>query len=321
MSRLIISGVLFLAVAIIGRPLHAQDAHEITIGTGGKTGVYYVVGQLICRFINLETKKSRLKCSAPATDGSIANLYAIARGELAFGIVQSDWQHHAFHGAAKFKGNANPKLRAVFSLHAEPFTVVARRQSGIQALDDLVGKRVNIGNPGSGQRGTMEVLMALKGWGPKTFAAALELPAAEQAKALLAGLTDAIVYTVGHPNQSIQQATADGKSIMIPVVGPNIDKLVASRPYYAWARVPARMYKGIDKEVPTFGVRSILITSNETPDEVVYQVVRSVLENIERIKKLHPALRELAEKEMARFAITIPMHRGAQRYFKEKKLL
>ena len=185
----------------------------VTIGTGGQTGVYYQVGGAICRLVNRGTKDHEIKCTH-TTGGSVANINGIRTGDLDLGVAQSDWQYHAYNGTApdKFPDGKFEGLRAVFSVHPEPFTVVARADSGISSIDDLKGKRVNIGNPGSGQRGTMEVLMDKMGWTMDDFALASELKSSEQAAALCDNKVDAIVFTVGHPNGSIKEATTSCES-------------------------------------------------------------------------------------------------------------
>ena len=147
----------------------------------------------------------------------------------------------------------------MFSVHPEPFTVVARADSGIESFDDLKGKRVNVGNPGSGQRSTMEVLMDAKGWTMDDFALASELKSAEQAQALCDNKIDAMVFTVGHPSGSIQEATTTCDTKLIPVSGPEVDQLVEENPYYAKAVIPGGMYAGTDEDVETFGVKATFV--------------------------------------------------------------
>jgi len=309
---------LALACTTAVAPVSAEEKF-ITIGTGGQTGVYYVVGQSICRLVNRGTKEHGIKCTAPSTGGSIANINAIRAGEMDMGVAQSDWQYHAYNGTDQFADNGPfEELRAVFSVHAEPFTVVARKDSGIQTFDDLKGKRVNIGNPGSGQRGTMEVVMAVKGWTKDDFAQATELKSAEQAAALGDNNIDAMIFAVGHPNGSIQEASTTVDSLLVPVTGPEIDKLVADNTYYAKAVIPGGMYKGTDNDVETFGVRATFVSSTNTPDEVIYEVVKAVFENFDRFKKLHPAFANLKQEEMISAGLSAPLHPGAERYYKEQ---
>jgi len=308
------------SVALLGSASSAiaQDKF-ITIGTGGQTGVYYVVGQSICKLVNRGTSKHHIKCTAPSTGGSIANINAIKAGDQDMGVAQSDWQYHAYNGTSKFEDQGAFKdLRAVFSVHGEPFTVVARKDSGIKTFDDLKGKRVNVGNPGSGQRATMGVVLDALGWKESDFALASELKSAEQAAALGDNKVDAIVFTAGHPNGSIQEATTTTDAVLVPVTGPAIDKLVSGNPYYAKAIVPGGMYRGNDKDVETFGVKATFVSSAKVPDEVIYQVVKAVFDNFDRFKKLHPAFETLKEKDMLTGGNSAPLHAGAVKYYKEK---
>ena len=305
------------AVALIAQGAAAQERF-ITIGTGGQTGVYYVVGQSICRLVNRQTEETGLKCTAPSTGGSIANINAIKAGDMDMGVAQSDWQFHAYNGSSKFEGEKFDKLRAVFSVHGEPFTVVARADSGIESFQDLKGKRVNIGNPGSGQRATMQVVLDAMGWSLDDFALASELKPAEQSAALGDNKVDAIVYTVGHPNGSIQEATSTVDAKLIPVEGEAIDKLVEENPYYAKATVPGGLYAGTDEDVNTFGVKATFVTSADVPDDVVYTVVKSVFDNFDRFKKLHPAFANLKEEEMISDGLSAPLHPGAEKYYRER---
>lgn len=295
---------------------------RIFIGTGGVTGVYYPAGGAICRLVNEARARHGITCVVESTDGSIANIEGIRTGDLGMALVQSDVQFEAYEGVGPFAAaGAFPELRSVFSLHAEPFTVVARRDAGIATIDDLMGKRVNIGNPGSGQRATMDVLMAAKGWTMADFARVLELPSAEQAQALAGGQADAIVFTVGHPSNAIYEASKSVDARIVPVSGATVDQLLADHPYYARALIPGGFYYGNDADVASFGVRATLVATADTPDEVVYQVVRSVFTQFDRLAELHPALARLDRQEMVKAALSAPLHPGAERYYREAGLL
>lgn len=315
-----IKTIAFAGAMLAGTAATAQERF-ITIGTGGQTGVYFVVGQSICRLVNRDSDKTGLKCTAPSTGGSIANINAIKAGDMDMGVAQSDWQYHAYNGTSEFEGDKFDKLRAVFSVHGEPFNVIARSDSGISSFDDLKGKRVNIGNPGSGQRATMEVVMNAKGWTLDDFALASELKPAEQAAALGDNKVDAIIYTVGHPNGSIQEAVSTIDAQLVPVTGPEIDGLVADNPFYAKATVPGGMYKGTDSDVATFGVKATFVTSADVEDDVIYEVVKAVFENFDRFKRLHPAFENLTKEEMISGGLSAPLHPGAEKYYKEAGLL
>ncbi len=318
--------MLLLAFAVAAGVVPAGPAEAkqrfVTIGTGGVTGVYYPTGGAICRLVNKTRKEHGIRCSVESTGGSVYNLNTIRAGELDMGVAQSDWQYHAYHGSSKFeKQGANKDLRAVFSIHPEPFTVVARADSGVKNFQDLKGKRVNIGNPGSGQRGTMEVAMGALGWTKDDFKLASELKSAEQSTALCDNKVDAIIFTVGHPNGSIKEATTSCDSVIVNVTGPEIDKLVADNDYYRIATIPGGMYRGTPEDAKTFGVGATFVSSAKVPEDVIYNVVKAVFENFDDFKKLHPAFGNLKPAEMIKDGLSAPLHKGAVKYYKEAGLM
>ncbi|WP_432472255.1 TAXI family TRAP transporter solute-binding subunit [Amphritea sp. HPY] len=318
-SALVAVGV---GVATMGATTAASAQEFITIGTGGVTGVYYPTGGAICRLVNKGRKDHGIRCSTESTGGSVYNLNTIRAGELDMGVAQSDWQFHAYNGTSKFAdAGANKDLRAVFSVHPEPFTVVARADSGIKNFDDLKGKRVNIGNPGSGQRGTMSVLMEAKGWTMDDFALASELKASEQASALCDNKIDVMIYTVGHPSGAIKEATTSCDSVLVNVGGADVDKLVGDNSYYRTATIPGGMYRGNDSDTMTFGVGATFVSSAAVPEHVVYEVVKAVFENFDTFRKLHPAFANLKKEQMIQDGLSAPLHPGAMKYYKEAGLL
>lgn len=300
----------------------AQEQQFITIGTGGVTGVYYPTGGAICRLVNQGREEHGIRCSAESTEGSVFNLNSIRQGELDFGVVQSDIQYHSYHGSDRFEGEGPfEDLRAVFSLHPEPFTVVVRPGSGIESLEDIVGKRVNVGNPGSGQRATVEVLMEAYGWTMDDFALASELPSREQAQALCDNQIDVILFTVGHPSGSIQEPIATCDAQLISVEGEVVDRLVEENPYYFHATIPAGMYPNQDEDVRTFGVGATFVTRSDVADDVVYAVTKAVFENFDTFTNLHPAFGVLDQKTMVSTGLSAPLHEGAKRYYEESGLM
>tara|TARA_B100000686_G_C16805242_1_gene989512 strand:- start:2461 stop:3459 length:999 start_codon:yes stop_codon:yes gene_type:complete len=303
----------------------AAEKTFISIGTGGPTGVYFVVGNSVCRLVHKEAAEGRkagrkhgIRCAAPSTAGSNYNIGQIGAGELDFGVAQSDWQYHASNGSSKWEGNKQDKLRAVFSVHPEPFHIIVGKDSGINSWDELSGKRVNIGNPGSGQRGTMEVLMAAHGTTVDDFKVATELTSSEQSTALCDGKIDAYGYTVGVPNSGVAVAT-DGCGARIINLNSSVEKgLVDANPFYAFATIPTGTYSTSSSDVTTFGVKATFVSSTDTPDDVVYEVVRAVFENIEDFRKLHPAFANLSYEQMITDGLSAPLHAGALRYYKEQ---
>lgn len=297
----------------------AADQKFITIGTGGQTGVYYVVGQSVCRMVNRNSDDHGVRCNAPSTGGSVANVNGMKSGELDMGVVQSDVHFRAYNGQANFEADgAWGDMRSVFTMHGEPLTVIARQDSGIQSFADLKGKRVNIGNPGSGQRNTMDLVMDRMGWTVSDFALASQLDAAEQSAALSDNNIDAMIYVVGHPNGSIQEATTTVDARIIPVTGPEIDGLVSEFSYYTRSVIPGGLYRGNDNDVETFGVAATFVSHAGVDEETVYQTVKAVFENFDRFKRLHPAFENLTEEAMISDGLTAPLHDGAARYYRER---
>ena len=324
----ILSLIASLAVVVtFSVPTASVSAAEfISIGTGGPTGVYFVVGNSVCRMVHKEAAEGRksgrkhgLRCAAPSTGGSNYNIGQIKEGELQFGVAQSDWQYHAYNGSSKWEGNQYSNLRAVFSVHPEPFQLIAGKDSGISSWDDLKGKIVNIGNPGSGQRGTMEVLMAARGMSIDDFKQATELTSSEQVNALCDGKVDAIAYTVGVPNGAIGQAIDGCGASFVNLDSAAEQKLVNDNPYYAFANIPAgTFYKSQSSDATTFGVMATFVSSASVSDDIVYEVVRAVFENLDDFRKLHPAFTNLDPEQMISNGLSAPLHDGAVKYYKEQ---
>ena len=307
-----------VALLALHQPAAQAQQKFISIGTGGVTGVYYPTGGAICRLVNKNRKEHGIRCSAESTGGSIYNINTIRAGELEFGVAQSDWQFHAYNGTSKFADQGKfDKLRAVFSVHPEPVTVIASDSSGIATLTDAKGKRLNIGNPGSGTRGTWEVIEEALGWQRSDLKLAAEMKSAETGQAVCDGKIDAYFWLVGHPSALTQESLATCDAHLVDVTGPAIDKLVADNPYYRAATIPAGMYNN-DKDIQTFGVGATFVSSSDVPAEVVYIVFKAVFENFDQFKKLHPAFANLKPEEMISDSLSAPLHDGAAKYYKER---
>lgn len=319
-------GLFALIAAVIGGAglSLAQEKTFISIGTGGPTGVYFIAGNQICSLMNRAAEVAKaegqpfLRCNAPASGGSIYNLNALKSKDLDFGVVQSDWQYHAFKGSSKFEGNEFPELRAVFSLHSEPFQILVAKNSGITNWEGLKGKRVNIGNAGSGQRGTFETLLAAYGLDKSFFSLATELNSTEQSGALCNGNIDAFGYSVGFPNAGVAQATDGCGAAIIPLDGDPVKKLVEERPFFRFTRIQRGTYSTLNEDVMTFGVTATLVTRADQPDDVVYALVKAVFDGFEDFKRYHPVFNSLVPKEMITDGLSAPLHPGAVRYYKEK---
>lgn len=296
----------------------------VTIGTGGITGVYYPTGGAIAKIVNKKRKEYGIRATVESTGGSVFNVNAIMAGDLEFGVVQSDRQYQAIKGLAEWKDSGpQADLRAVFSIHPESVTLVATVDSGIKNITDLKGKRVNIGNPGSGQRQNSIDALTAVGLNFESDLKAEGVKASEAPGLLQDGRLDAFFYTVGHPSGAFKEATAGATKVaFVSVSGPGIDKLIADKPYYAKSFIPVNLYPGsANKEnVDSFGVKATFVTSAKVPENIVYAITKEVFDNFEDFKKLHPAYQVLTKQGMLD-GMSAPIHPGAMKYYKEAGLM
>ena len=315
----------FLSVAVLCLGLTAIGSARtkfVTIGTGGVTGVYYPTGGAISRIVNKKSKIYHLKVTVESTGGSVFNINAVCKGDLDFGIAQSDRQYQAVKGMKEWKGHPQKKLRSIFTIHPESVTLIATDASGIYSLKDLKGKRVAIGNPGSGQLGNSRDALWLAGLDEKKDIKAEYIKAVEAAEALQDERVDAYFYTVGHPNGSIKEATAGRIKVHIVPI-PDVSPLTKKFPYYAKSFIPKKFYPNLtNKEdmIPTFGVKATFVTSSDVPTNVVYAITKEVFDNFQSFKKLHPAYAVLTKENMLQ-GMSAPLHPGAVKYYKESGLI
>jgi uncharacterized protein len=310
----------FAAIGLLTAMPTAGQAQQkfITIGTGGVTGVYYAVGGAVCRLVNKGRAKTGIRCLVESTDGSVFNVNAIKSGDLDFGMTQSDVQYNAVKGLQQFKDKIDADLRAVYAVHPEPFTVVARKEANIGKFEDFKGMRFNVGNPGSGTRASMEHLLEEMKWTTRDFARAAELKADEQGPALCDNKIDGFYYGVGHPSAAIQDPTTTCGAKLVSLTGPAIDALLRRFPYYSVATIPGGMYANNSQPATTYGVMATLVVSAKQPDDVVYNLVKATFDNFDEFKELHPAFATLDPKDMIKAGLSAPLHPGAIRYYKEK---
>ncbi|WP_366522565.1 TAXI family TRAP transporter solute-binding subunit [uncultured Psychromonas sp.] len=294
----------------------------MSIGTGGISGVYYPTGGAICFLVNKIKNVDNIRCEIKSTPGSIYNLRALKDKAIDVVVAQSDWQYHFYQGTSLFKEQGEfKKLRSLFSVHSESFTVLARKDAKIESFEDIKGKRVNIGAPNSGQRATMEMLLELYGWNEADFSEITYLTPSEQAQALCDKKIDVIVYVVGHPNSSIKEASSACQTTLVNVAGPEISELIETHRYYETADIPAGMYRGSPNKTETFGVGATIVTTSDLPEHIAYEIVKAVFENHDVFIQLHPSFKYLTKQAMVAQYLSAPLHPGALRYYKEVGLI
>jgi TRAP transporter TAXI family solute receptor len=297
----------------------SSDKTFISIGTGGQTGVYYPTGNAIKRIVE-STPGHRLHLSVAASGGSVENINNVIRQSVTFGVAQADRQFQAFQGEGNWENNPQTDLRFVFSLHPEVVTLVAAADSGITSVQNLRGKRVNLGSPGSGHRGNATAILATAGI-PLDDLQAESLQAAECAQKLQDGVIDAYFYTVGHPAGSITESTTGRRKVRFVPIN-QMETLLQAAPYYTATRVPVELYPQAvqEGEVPSIGMLTTVVTHADTSDETVYTFVKAVFERLDDLRPQHPALQSLTPEGMLR-GEHAPLHPGAKRYYQEAGLL
>ena len=300
-----------------------REVSFVTIGTGGVTGIYYPTGVAISRMVNKKFDEYNIKATVESTSGSVFNVNAVLNTDLVFGVVQSDRQYQAYNGLAEWsKYGKQTDLRSVFSVHPESITLIASEKSGIREIKDLKGKRVNLGNPGSGYlQNSRDVLKAV-GLAEDRDLSAEYVKAVEAPGLLQDERIDAFFYTVGHPNSNIKEATSGRiKVFIVPIRGPGIDKMIEKYSYYAKSTIAHSFYPYAKntEDIETIGVKATFVTSKKMDEGIVYAVTKEVFEKFEDFKSLHPAYEVLTKENMLK-GLTAPIHKGALKYYKEAGL-
>ena len=316
-------GVALTLLASCLAPITIIEPAPVTIATANPVAIYYPVGNAICRIVNLANAGDPAKrCRAVVSDGAGANLEKVRLEETTFGLAQSDLAYGTYHGAGLLGAiGSGRQLRSVIALQRESFTILAGADSGIRNFEDLRGKRVGIGETGAGYTFTRDVVLRFYGWTISDFDRALEIGPAEQNQTLCSNEVDAIIFEAVHPDGLTQEATSGCRARLVRVAGPPIDRLLAKYPDYVASVIPGNMYKGNPTDTPTFGTQTLLVTSAQQPDDVVYAVVKAVFENFADFRRLHPALSGLTKKSMVPGELAMPIHPGALKYYREAGFL
>lgn len=318
-----LSSLLLALLLVYTFPATSQATEPITtIGSGGISGVYYSTAGAIAKMFNLKRQEFGGWMANQPTKGSVANIEKVLVGEVDFGISQGNFLFDAMHGEGFYAGQEKGNLRAVLGLYIEDLTIVAAADTGINTATDLKGKRVNIGVPGSST--TLTALTVLKELGIEPGdLTLLNYPGYEASERLQSDDIDAYIITVGHPNLSIMEATKGKRKVhIVPFSQTLIDRVAARKAYISADKINPRYYdRLVDKNlIPTLGVRAVLFTRADMDEKLVYQVVKQVMDNFDLFRQQHPALANLTRAAMSRNHI-IPLHAGAERYFREEGLL
>jgi TRAP transporter TAXI family solute receptor len=301
----------------------ARAFHEpsLALGSGNVTGAYYVASSAVAKIFNRRSADYGIRLTTLESEGSPANIQGVLQGRLAFGIAQADVLQHAAAGLGAWEGLPREGLRAVLGLHVEAVTIVAAGDRGIEELADLRGRRVNIGAPGSSDHQQAAVLLEAGGV-PAGVVTLFERSAVRASELLQSDEIDAYIYTVGHPNLSLLEASSGRRKVrLVPLDERVIARLTAASPPLFHAVIPTGHYPGLAPQgaVPTVGVRAVLFTRADMAEETVYRVAREVLRNSALFQRQHPVLQEVAPRQACGIT-AIPYHPGAARACREHRL-
>ncbi|AOB29019.1 MULTISPECIES: TAXI family TRAP transporter solute-binding subunit [Bordetella] len=310
---------LTLALAVAGAATSANAQQFFRIGTGGTAGTYYPVGGMIANSIS---QPGKLIATAVASNGSVANINGILGGSLEAGFTQSDVAYWAYSGTGTFEGKPKAQdLRLIATLYPESIHLVARKGAGIKTVADLRGKRVSMDEPGSGTLVDVRLILGAFGMTDKDIKAEYLKPNQAGDKLKDGGL-DAFFFVGGAPAGAISELASSGAGIeLVPIVGPEIDKLRSQQEFFTPDTIAANTYQNVG-EVKTISVNAQLVTSAKLPEQTVYDIVKALYSDATRktLDNGH-AKGKLITKENAVKGAGIPFHAGAEKYYKEVGLL
>jgi len=319
MKKKLFIGILIMCLTVFISSFRPEVAHSakkfVSIASGWVTGVYFPLAGAISRIIY--EKVPELKVTVESSGASVANAKLIASGDADLAILQNDIAFYAYKGVKPMFDKAVANIRGVASLYPEHCQIHARKDSKVASVKDLKGKRVSVGPLGSGTE--QNAIQILEAYGLKfgDLGKVERLTATESADFLKDNRIDAAFYTVGVGASAIVDPSLMIETVIVPIGGSQADTLVKKYPFYAKDKVPAGIYKGVDKDVPTVAVLAILVAKAELEEDIVYKITRAIFENIKSIETAHAKGKEV-KLEKALEGMPIPIHPGAEKFFKEK---
>jgi TRAP transporter TAXI family solute receptor len=321
-----------LGTALAGSQAFAQDITFFRIGTGGTAGTYFPIGGLIANAISnppgSRTCADGGSCGVPgvvatavASNGSVANVNAINSGSMQSGFTQSDVAYWAYNASGIYEGR--PKvdtLRAIANLYPESFHLVARKGSGIKSIKDLKGKRMSLDEPGSGTLVDARLILAAYGMTEKDVKAEYLKPQ-QSADKLKDGALDAFFSVSGWPQGAIAELAATTGIDLVPIDGPEAENLIKQFSFFAADEIPDGAYKGVTG-VKTVSVNAIWATSSKQADQLIYNITAALWNpSTRKLLDSGHAKGKAIKLETAIVGLGIPLHAGAEKFYKEKGLI
>jgi len=315
-AMLVLSVVAFLCAFNASSVLAAKKF--VSIASGWVVGVYYPLAGAISNIAHKNLPD--IKITVESSGASVANAKLIASGDADMAILQNDISFYALQGVKPMFDKPVANIRGITSLYQEHCQIQARKDAKIAAVTDLKGKRVCVGPLGSGtEQNAMQILEA---YGMKfdDFAKVERLTATESSDYLKDGRIDAAFYSVGVGASGLMDTAMTVDCVIVPVDGSQRDALMKKYPFFTKALVPKGAYKGIEADVPTVAVMAILVARAEMEEAMAYQITKAIFENLKDIERAHAKGKEL-KLETALTGMSVPLHPGAEKFFKEKGIV
>lgn len=295
---------------------------HLLLGTGSVRGVYFPIGGVICRLVNRNKAQHRIRCSLESTGGSIYNLRQLRDDKFDLVFAQSDWQFHAYHGSSAFEDSGPDKaLRAVFALESDPLSLLVLKDSDVKQFGDLEGRTVSFGYTRSLQHRIMDDLLEAKQWSDKNFKEVRPMSDQRQISQLCEAKLDSILLLTSSLDDNSKLVPQGCELKFVPIEDAIIKQLIVDKPYYRTGIIKQGRYFDSDSDTVSFGLGATFVAHESTSPKAIYNVVKEVVENFRDFTSLHPSLETLEKSELPYAGISIPLHPGAERFYKEARLL
>lgn len=288
----------------------SEKPKYLSILTGGTGGTYYPLGGT---FANIISDETGIETTAQTTGASAENMQTLKDGNGEIAFTQTDIASYAKEGKLMFKDKAVDNVQAIGTLYPETIQIVTTEKSGLKTVDDLKGKKVSIGAPGSGTAANAEQILEIYGLALSDIKKQ-DLSFDESVSGIQDGTIDAAFVTAGTPTGAVEGLSATEKVVIVPVEADKAEKLIEKYPYYIKDEVPANVY-GLKEAVPTVAVQAMLAVTSDLSKDVVYDITKAIFENLNKVTH---AKGKVIKAENALNGVGIEVHPGAQKYYDEK---
>jgi TRAP transporter TAXI family solute receptor len=310
----ILSAVLVFSLLLIGM-VSAQETTFLSIATGGTSGTYYPIGGAIAKVLNENIDS--MNASAQSTGASVTNTRLIYNQEVELAILQNDIANYAVNGERQFEGNQVNNMSGIASLYPEVIQIIVRSDAGIDSIEDLKGKSVAVGAPGSGAEANASQILEFFGLSYDDIEEDY-LSFGEAASRLKDRQIDAAFLTAGIPTAAVMDVAATQDIKLLNFSDQDIESLNEAYPYLTEVIVPAETYNGLDNDVQTVALQAILVAESSLSEEIVYNITKAIFENRDTLIAAHARAKDIT-LEGAESGMTVKLHPGAQKYYNEVK--